>query len=71
MHLILSTLTKPRTSLIHNVCEVDAGDWRCQDGFQKLVASREESASLDGMVPNMAIIALGSISQFKGDWRLF
>lgn len=27
MHLILSTLTKPRTSLIHNVCEVDAGDF--------------------------------------------
>lgn len=39
--------------------------------IKKLVASREESASLDGMVPNMAIIALGSISQFKGDWRLF
>lgn len=55
MRLILSSLTKPRTSLIHNVCEgvLEISSWAvlrtCRDGYQKLVASRQESASLDGM----------------------
>lgn len=41
MRLILSSLTKPRTSLIHNVCEglLEISSWAvlrtCRDGYQK------------------------------------
>lgn len=77
MRLILSTLTKPRTSSsimhVRGMLESSSGAAlrTCQDGYPALVAPGEESASLDGMVPNMAIIASGSIGPFEGVWRLF
>ena len=70
IHLIISNLTNPRTSLNQRVCEGGAGDFHCNK-IKRLASrvtkatrpfSEVESDSIGGVTPNNATIAFGSIA---------